>query len=128
MATKKQKFDFDTWAKTPQKLPQGLAEFESWSKAIIDGYEMPDNDSIRFALATNIMHLSTDPRDKAMPAAYVAPEYFGHTLIKGAANQVAHAVMQDLKAKQAAEIEAAKTAEATAVTPESVTPDAPQEA
>lgn len=90
-------------AHIPTKLPQGVSEFDSWAKSIIALYEMPDNDSIRFALAVTILHLPST-------AAYKAKAFFGHTLIKGAASQVAGGVMQDLKDKQKAEQEAAAKA------------------
>lgn len=78
----------------PTKLPQGLTEFEVWASSIIKTYEMPDNPSIRFALATQILHLPAT-------ASHMAKSYFGKALMKGAASQVAGAVMQDLKEKQA---------------------------
>ena len=83
-------------AHIPTKLPKGITEFDEWAKSIIKTYEMPDNDSIRFALAVSIMHLPAT-------AARKAKAYFGAVLHKGAASQVAGQVMQDLKAKQASE-------------------------
>lgn len=82
-------------AQIPTKLPQGIQAFEVWSNDIIDTYEMPNNDSIKFALATAVMH-STNGRG------YIPKAYFGNVLLKGAANQVAYALMQDLKNKQEA--------------------------
>lgn len=92
----------------PSRLPQGIAEFEAWAVSIIVIYGMPDNDSVRFALAVAILHLPST-------AAYKPKEYFGRTLIKGASSQVAGQVMEDLKAKQkaAAQEAATKTVEAT---------------
>jgi hypothetical protein len=84
----------------PSKLPQGVTEFNLWADEIIEIYDMPNNDSIRFALATALMHLG--PTD-----AYKPKEYFGRILIKGAAGQVAYGMMQELKKKQAEEQEAA---------------------
>lgn len=81
--------------KTP--LPQGVTEFDVWADDIIDLYDMPNNDSIKFALATNVMHLK--PTESHVPKAY-----FGAVLRKGAATQVAHQVMQDCKARQEARI------------------------
>jgi hypothetical protein len=81
------------FAMLPHKLPQGMAEFETWAKSIIDIYEMPDNDSIRFALATAIMHLPAT-------ASHRPRAYFGAILIKGAASQVANQVFYDMKLKQ----------------------------
>lgn len=103
-------------AKIPTRLPQGLTEFETWSDDIIELYDMPNNDSIKFALAVTIMHLK--PTESHLPKAY-----FGATLQKGAATQVAHRVMEDCKqrqaeaaakaAQEAAEQEASKSSEAT---------------
>lgn len=74
-------------------LPQGRAEFDTWADDIITSFGMPNNDSIKFALAVAITHL--DPIKDRMPK-----EYFGRLLRKGAATQVAFAVMDELKAKQ----------------------------
>jgi hypothetical protein len=85
------------------KLPTGMTEFENWAKSIIAMTDLPDNDSMRFALASAIWGLK--PHEGHVPL-----EYFAEVLIKGAASQVAGQVLQDLKAKQQAEIEAAKAA------------------
>lgn len=91
-------------ANFPTKLPQGVSEFETWSDDILDIYQMPNNDSLKFALAVSILHLkSTD--------AYMPKSFFGKTLIKGAASQVAGSIMQECKARQ----EAAAKAEQQAV-------------
>lgn len=107
-------------AQCPTRLPQGMAEFERWSDDILDLYGMPNNDSTKFALAVSIQHL--DSTVSAKPKAF-----FGRLLQKGAANQIAYAVMQDLKQKQQAAAEAEKLAaqqkaEAPGVT-ESQAPD-----
>lgn len=78
----------------PTKLPQGMTEFNTWADDILDIYNMPNNDSTKFALATAVMHL---PATKA----FVSKEYFGRILVKGAANQVVYAVMQEAKERQA---------------------------
>ena len=110
----------------PTALPIGLTEFNTWASSIIDTYDFPDNDSVRFSLAVMIMHL---PSDKSS----VRKSLIASQLHKGASNQVAAAVVQDLKAKQEAAQKAAAqaaaeinkttlaTPEATSVTP---TPDA----
>jgi len=77
----------------PTKLPQGMTEFETWANDIIDTYEMPSNDSVKFAIAVAILHLKSDEGSK--PKAY-----FGNILLKGAASQIAQAIMQDCKARQ----------------------------
>ena len=99
----------------PSKLPQGMAHFDEWAEDIIKTYGMPNNPSIKFALAGQILHLPAT-------AAYKAKAYFGHTLIKGAASQVALGVMEDLKAKQAVQVKAEQEAEAAAAALAASTP------
>lgn len=94
----------------PEKLPQGAAEFEAWSTRIIRTYGFPENDSLKFGLATTILHLG--PTEAYKPA-----RFFYKMMAKGAAAQVAHFVMQDLKEKQAAK----SKAEAAAAKPPEVT-------
>jgi hypothetical protein len=95
-------------ARFPSPVPQGVEEFENWAKSIIDLYGFPDNDSVRFAVATMILHSG--------PSAAYVPKHYWATMIKaGAAKQVASQVFQDIKTKQqAAQLAAAKPAEATA--------------
>ena len=86
-----------------------MTSFEDWSNDIINTYDMPNNDSVKFALAVAILHLKSDE-------GYKAKSYFGNILIKGASSQIAQAVMQDCKARQEAIIKAeqeAKQVEAT---------------
>lgn len=84
----------------PSPVPQGVTEFEVWAKSIIDIYGFPDNDSVRFALATMILHSG--------PSAAYAPKHRFAIMVKaGAAKQVASFVFQEIKTKQ-------KQAEATA--------------
>ncbi len=89
--------------KVKEKLPQGVKEFHTWAESIITHYGLPLNDSVKFAIATLILHAKED-------AAYLSKEYFGHRAIKSAANQVAAGVMQDLKEAQVAKIKAAEEA------------------
>jgi hypothetical protein len=97
----------------PTPLPRGMAEFESWAKDIIDTYSLPDNDSVRFAFATQILHSDSSQ-------AFKPKRYFVLQTLKGMSNQIACGVMQDLKEKQAAQAAAEKAAiEAKAVTNES---------
>ena len=103
-------------AHLPHRLPQGITEFETWAKSIVDTYEMPDNDSVRFGLAVAIMHLPAT-------ASHKPKAYFGAILLKGAASQIAGAVMQDLKEKQKAQAELA--AKEAAEPTETVTAHAP---
>jgi hypothetical protein len=77
----------------PTPLPVGKAEFDIWVESILDMSTVPKNDSTAFALATMVLHLPPT-------ANYKAKEYFLRHLHKSAANQVAAALMQELKAKQ----------------------------
>lgn len=84
----------------PSKLPLTDAQFEAWYADIAYLYDLPqNNDSVRFALGTIIMHLG--------PLAFYTPKRdLGLTLLKGAAQQQAYNIMSDVKARQ----EAAKKA------------------
>lgn len=91
----------------PSAVPIGMTDFENWSSSIISTYNFPDNDSIRFALASQVMHSG----DKA---AFTPRRVFMLMLRAGAAKQVAYAVFSDLKAKQqAAAAEQVKPVEVT---------------
>lgn len=87
----------------PRRLPQGLTEFNSFAEEVIGLAGLPDNDSTRFAVAVQIMHLGQTDSHKPR-------RYFVKTLAKGAASQVASQVINDLKDKQkAAQLAAAAT-------------------
>lgn len=94
-------------ALVPSKLPQGVAEFNAWADDLIELYNFPtaDTDSIKFALASIIMHLGAQ-------SAFKSKFYFYLTISAGAAKQVAGAVFYEIKtqqqAKQQAEAAAAK--------------------
>jgi len=83
----------------PSAMPIGLAEHKAWADSIISLYDFPDNDSVRFALATMVLHLGPT-------AAYRSKFYFSIMLKAGAAKQVASAVFQEIKIKQQAEVTA----------------------
>lgn len=88
----------------PTNLPIGVSDFETWASDIIFTYNLPDNDSFRFSLATMIQHCDRVDAKKSK-------RYFGLCALKGAANQVAGYIMNELKLKQqAAAQEAAKAA------------------
>jgi hypothetical protein len=91
------------------ELPQGRQEFDAFANNIISKAGLPDNDSTRFAVATSILH-TPEPKSE------VTEEYFVQILKRGAARQVAVAVMQELKEKQKkqAEEEALKAQQLTA--------------
>ena len=94
-------------SRIPRSLPVGATEFDTWATRLISqGGKYADEDSLRFALASILIH--ADAKHGALP-----DKYFTDRLRKSAANQVASQVFQDIKAKQAAEL-AAKQAEATA--------------
>lgn len=84
-------------AKRRTKMPQGVTEFNTWCDDIIWTYDLPNNDSIRFALASEVLHSKPE-------AAYAPKEYYGFRMLKGASNEVAVAMMRDLKAKREEEI------------------------
>jgi len=93
------------------ELPVGMPQFEQWSNQIIEKCgSIADPDSMRYVLATAIMHAPPD-------ASSLPDSYFISRVRKAAANQVAAQVFQDIKIKQQAAQEAAKTqAEVTANT------------
>lgn len=100
----------------PRNLPNGMSQFNTWSDRIIRMTgPLADVESMRYVLASNILHLG--------PQASSAPDrYFIRAMKKGAANQVASAIFQDIKLKQAEQqkadlAKAAKLAEDTATQP-----------
>lgn len=90
----------------PSRLPIGMTEFKEWADSVLELAKLPANDSMYFALATAVLHADS-------LAAYKSKEYFVRTLLKGAANQIAAAQMQELKERQIqrAKEEAARQAE-----------------
>ena len=97
-----------TEAEIERPLPVGLTEFNAFAARIIaQAGAFADEDSMKFALATSIIH--ADASKGSLP-----DSFFINRLRKAAANQVASQVFQDIKAKQQAAQEAAKQqAEAT---------------
>lgn len=82
----------------PSKIPVGVTEFNSWADSFSDVYTLPtqDQDSLRFTLASIIMHLGPQ-------AAYKPKVYFLLTLKAAAAKQVAGQVFYDIKTKHQAQ-------------------------
>lgn len=79
-----------TQMKDARPLPLGRKEFDEWSQRIISGALVSaDITGQKYALAEMIMHLG--PTESHKPDAH-----FIHSLRKGAANQVAHAIMQEI--------------------------------
>lgn len=91
----------------PRTLPVGLTAFHEWAERIISiSGNFADSDSMKWALASQIMHLGAQHSRK--------PDiYFVHSMRKAAANQVASQVFQDIKIKQ--QEAAAKAAEVPVV-------------
>jgi hypothetical protein len=87
----------------PSPLPKGMVEFDTWAAEIIDIYGVPNNDSFRFSLAVQVMHLDAT-------TAYKSKEFFGRSLYKAMSNQICANIIQELKEKQKAAEAAAKTA------------------
>lgn len=79
----------------PRPLPLGRAEFEVWSDRIIAAAAIPGAtaESLKFALSEMILHVKPTQ-------SFEKDAHFVHSLRKGAANQVAHAIFQELKKAQ----------------------------
>ena len=91
----------------PSPLPIGITEFEKWADSVLALTPLPNNESMKWSLATMILH--SDKGD-----AYKAKRYFARCLHKAAANEIAGAYMHELKEKQKRQMqeEAAKAAQA----------------
>lgn len=84
-------------------LPLGVKEFNAWAERIIAGACIPGGEddpakfieSQKFSLADMIMHLG--PTESHKPDAF-----FIHSLRKAAINQIAFAMMKEIKEKHAA--------------------------
>lgn len=93
----------------PSRLPTGVTEFNAWADSIASTYRLPtaDQDSVRFSLASQIMHLG--------PTADSKPKYYFVRAIRaGAAKQIAGNAFYEIKSKHQAAQKAAQAAEATA--------------
>lgn len=78
----------------PSKLPVGVTEFNAFADSIIElTGPFADPDSMKWAIANNIIHLPATTSHKAK-------QYFVRSLRKAAANQVASFIFQDIKLKQ----------------------------
>lgn len=91
------------YLKEMRPLPMGRKEFERWSKEIIKLAEVPGltEESGMFALAEMILHVKPTQ-------SFESYGHFIHSLRKGAANQVAHAIFTEIKEAQKARIEKTK--------------------
>ncbi len=91
----------------PSRLPIGDAQFEKWFINICYIYDLPQNDSVRFALSTMAMHVAPKNKQGFVDGIvnqggpyYVPKRYFGLTALKGAVSQTAHQQMADCKTRQ----------------------------
>lgn len=95
----------------PTPLPVGVTQFNTWADSIIElagPYASPDG--MKQAIANMIMHAA--PRKGSDEARSSIPKnYFVKGLRKGAANQIASHVFQEIQLKQKAALEALKKAE-----------------
>ena len=86
----------------PTRLPVGMDEFQSWAKDILDIVgPIADEKSLKFTLASMIMHLSPLKDKYGTLPGYVPKQHFVQGLIKACANQVANQVVYDIKTEQA---------------------------
>lgn len=111
----------------PTRLPIGDGQYEKWFSEVCYLYDLPPNDSVRFALSTMLMHAAPVVKPGVIEAVvnsgasyYKSKRYFGLTALKGAVNQTAHQIMADCKLRQEernkAEADAAKQAAEDAAT------------
>lgn len=96
----------------PRRLPVGMTEFDKFADRIIRlSGEFADRDSMKFAIASQVIHLGPQK-------AYVADRFFIKSMVKAAANQVASQAFQDIKQKQDAARKAAEEKAKAAATTE----------
>lgn len=90
----------------PTKIPVGVTEFNKWADDFIETYTLPtqDSDSLKFTLASIIMHLGPQ-------VAYKPKFYFYLTINAAAAKQVAGSVFYEIKQKAKLAEEAARKAQ-----------------
>lgn len=81
---------FYTAAQGDPLLPQTEKQLNLFIDQIVRDYALPDNDDTYDAIATMILHL---PQGKC----YVPKDYFGHSVLKSIANQVAYKRLGELK-------------------------------
>lgn len=96
----------------PSKLPIGVSEFDAWADSVILLTSLPNNESMKWALATMILH--GDKAEASKPK-----RFYARCLHKAAANEIAGGIMHMLKEKQKAEMEAAAKAKTDVVSNES---------
>ena len=89
-----------------EKLPVGLTAYNAWTADIIDlAGPMADKNSMLWDISTMVLHAGSE-NDR------LSKQYFVRRLRKGAANQVASQVIQDIKVEQDKQLKAAESAKA----------------
>lgn len=80
----------------PTPVPIGMTTYKAWTDSIISLYGLPDNNSVRWAIASVVLHLGPQ-------AAFRSKFFFYCTIRAGAAKQIAGAVFQEIKVADALE-------------------------
>lgn len=93
----------------PTRLPVGLTAFNKWCDRLYftyfpTGEQAPTEATQRFSIAAMVLHLDFTSFRKPN-------RFFGKAIRKGASNEVASYVMQDLKRKQEEAVTAARAAD-----------------
>lgn len=112
----------------PTALPIGVTEFNDWADSILEANpDLPNNDSMRFALATMVLHLESTSKVEVnllivklqIPTSGIkSKHFFAQSLRKSASNQIAAAAMHELKEKQQAQMKAEAEAKANEQVPQ----------
>lgn len=79
----------------PEKLPQGMTEFNAWVEDISMLSELPVNDKLKKVVGTLILQLPPS-------VAYVPKNHIANLVKKAAANQVSVEVLQTINEKEKA--------------------------
>ena len=80
----------------PEKLPQGMKEFDAWVEDISQLSELPINDKLKKVIGTLILQLPPS-------VAYVPKRHVANLVKKAAANQVSVEVLSLINEKEKAE-------------------------
>jgi hypothetical protein len=80
----------------PEKLPQGMKEFDAWVEDISLLSELPINDKLKKVIGTLILQLPPS-------VAYVPKRHVANLVKKAAANQVSVEVLSLINEKEKAE-------------------------
>lgn len=91
------------FSRVKHRLPIGADEYLTFCEHFFGMYDIPDNASMRYAIATMIMHLQPD-------RCVASFHFFAVALYKAMANEVAYQFMQDQKTKQKQTVKDGETA------------------